>query len=68
MYSITAKLKDYDTTEGNYKNKLIAERRKRRLEKRYPGTTFRIEPVAKEDKDHFNTFKAVKGYIEREEL
>ena len=68
MYAITAKVKDIDTTEGNYKNKLIAERHKRRLEKKYPGTTFKIEPVAKNDKDNFKTYYAVKGHIERGEL
>jgi len=68
MYSITAKLKGINTTEGNYKNKLIAERHKRRLEKKYPGTAFRIEPVAKIDKSNFKTFYAVRGHIKRGEL
>lgn len=68
MYSITAILKGINTVEGNYKNKLIAERHKRRLEKKYPGTVFKIEPVAKEDKDSFKTYYAVKGHIERGEL
>jgi len=68
MYAITAELKGIDTTEGNYKNKLIAERHKRRLEKKYSGTTFKIEPVAKNDKDNFKTYYAVKGHIERGEL
>ena len=68
MYSITAKVKGISTVEGNYKNKLIAERHKRRLEKKYPGTAFKIELVAKKDKDNFKTYYAVKGHIERGEL
>jgi len=68
MYAITAKLKNIKTTEGNYKNILIAERHKRRLEKKYPGTIFKIEPVAKENRDNFKIFYAVKGHIERGEL
>ena len=50
MFAITAKVKDTNTTEGSYKNILIAERHKRRLEKRYPGTRFVIERINKEDK------------------
>ncbi|MDP2364406.1 MAG: hypothetical protein Q8M94_11645 [Ignavibacteria bacterium] len=42
MFTITAKVLDIKTTAGSYKNKLIAERHKRRLEKKYPGTTFEI--------------------------
>ena len=73
MYAITVKLKGisekpFDTIEGNYKNKLIAERHLRRLQKKYPGTTFKIEPIAKENKDNFKTYYAVKGHIERGEL
>ncbi len=59
MYVITAKVKDINTTEGNYKNILIAERHKRRLEKKYPGTTFKIERVDKRDTDSFKTFYPV---------
>lgn len=73
MYVITAKLKGiskepFDTTEGNYKNKLVAEKHLRRLQKKHPGTTFKIEPVAKEDKNSFKDYYAVKGHIERGEL
>jgi len=68
MYSVTAKLKDIDTTEGSYKNKLIAERHKRRLEKKYPDTAFGIEQVAKNNKNNVHVFYAVKGHIERGEL
>ena len=49
MYAIKVKVKDINTTEGSYKNILIAERHKRRLEKRYPGTTFKIERIDKRD-------------------
>lgn len=62
MYAITAKVKDFNTTEGNYKNILIAERHKRRLEKRYPGTTFVIERVNKEDKKLNSYYTVVKLY------
>jgi len=68
MYSVTAKLKDIDTTEGCYKNKLIAERHKRRLEKKYPNITFKLERIHKEDRPWLNAFYAVKGHIERGEL
>ena len=68
MFKITAKVKDINTVEGNYKNKLIAERHKRRLEKKYPGTIFKMERIDKRDTDSFNTFKAVMGHIERGEL
>lgn len=68
MYSITARVKGINTVEGNYKNKLIAERHLRKLEKKYPGTVFKIEPVAKKDKDNYKTYYAVKGHIERGEL
>lgn len=50
MYSITAKVGDVKTTEGSYKNNLIAKRHKRRLEKRYPGTTFEVDRISKKDK------------------
>ena len=50
MYTITAKLKGINTIEGNYKNKLIAERHKRRLEKRYPGTTFKLDKINKKER------------------
>lgn len=49
MFAITAKVADIETTEGNYKNILIAEKHKRRLEKRYPGTKFEIERVNKRE-------------------
>lgn len=50
MYLITAEVKGINTVEGSYKNKLIAERHKRRLEKKYPSTTFKIEQINKKDK------------------
>lgn len=68
MFRITAKVKGFETTEGSYKNQLIAKRHKRRLEKKYPGTTFKIEPVAKKNKDNFKTYYAIKGHIERGKL
>lgn len=73
MYAITAKLKGiskepFDTTEGNYKNKLVADRRKRELEKKHPGTIFKIERIAKKNKSNFLTYYAVIGHIERGEL
>ncbi|MBA7599681.1 hypothetical protein ES703_06718 [subsurface metagenome] len=68
MYAITARVKGINTVEGNYKNKLIAEGHKRRLEKKYPGTVFKIEQVDKKDKDNFKTYYAVIGHIERGEL
>lgn len=68
MYAITATLKGINTIEGNYKNKLIAEKHKRKLEKKHPGTVFKIEQVDKKDKDNFKTYYAVKGHIERGEL
>lgn len=68
MYAITAKLKGIETTEGNYKNKLVAEKHKKRLEKKNKGITFKIERTAKTNKNTFNTFKAVKGHIQRGEL
>lgn len=64
MYSITARVKGINTVEGNYKNKLIAERHKKRLEKKYPGTVFNIEQVDKRD-TQLNTYYAVIGHIER---
>lgn len=64
MYSITARVKGIHTVEGNYKNKLVAERRKRRLEKKYPGTIFKIEQVDKRN-TQLNTYYAVIGHIER---
>ena len=65
MYAITAKVKDVNTTEGRYKNILIAKRHKRRLEKRYPGTRFVIERVDK-DEFTFNSYYAVVRKYERE--
>ena len=59
MYKITAKVEDIKTTEGCYKNKLIAEKHKRRLEKRYPGFRFRLEIISKENNE-LRTFYAVK--------
>jgi len=50
MYAITAKVKNIETIEGNYKNIKIAERHLRRLEKKYTGTTFKIDRVNKKDK------------------
>lgn len=68
MFTITATLKGIETTEGNYKNKLIAEKHKRRLEKRNEGITFELKRTEKTNKDTWNTFEAVKGHIERGEL
>jgi len=51
MYAITAKVKNIETIEGNYKNIKIAERHLRRLEKKYTGTTFRIDKVNKKEKE-----------------
>ena len=48
MYLITAKVNNIKTIEGTYKNSLIAERHKRRLEKKYTGTNFKIERINKE--------------------
>lgn len=67
MYSITAKVKGINAVEGSYKNKLVAERHKRRLEKKYPGTVFKIEQVDKRN-TQLNTYYAVMGHIKREEL
>ena len=50
MYAITAKVKNIETIEGNYKNIKIAERHLRRLEKKYTGTTFKIDRVNKKTK------------------
>ena len=47
MYTITAKVMDIKTTEGSYKNILIAEKHKRRLEKKYPETNFKIKRIDK---------------------
>lgn len=67
MYAITAKVKGINTIEGNYRNKMIAERHKRRLEKKYPSTIFKIEQVDKRD-TQLNTYYAVIGHIEKGEL
>jgi len=50
MYAITAKVKNIETIEGNYKNIKIAERHLRRLKKKYTGTTFKIDKVNKKEK------------------
>lgn len=50
MYLITAKVGNVKTTEGHYKNNLIAKRHQRRLEKRYPNTTFKVDRISKKDK------------------
>jgi len=68
MFSITAMLNGIKTTEGNYKNKTIAERNKRRLEKKNKGIVFKLRRMAKTDKNTFKTFKAIRGHIERGEL
>jgi len=47
MYSITAKVENIKQVEGRYKNILIAERHKRKLEKKYTETTFKIERINK---------------------
>lgn len=66
MYLITAKVGDINTKEGRYKNSLIAERHKRRLEKKYPGTTFKVERISKEE-NGFNDFYAVEKIFGRKE-
>jgi len=66
MFTITAKVKDIKTTEGNYKNKLIAKRHKRRLEKRYPGTKFKIRRVDKDEKG-IKDFHAIEKLSKRKE-
>lgn len=66
MFLIIAKVKDINTKEGRYKNILIAERHKRRLEKKYPGTTFKIERISKEE-NSFNDFYAVEKIFGRKE-
>lgn len=68
MFAVTATLKGIKTYGGNFKNKQIAEKQKRRLEKKNEGIIFKLERVNKEYKDPINTFKAVKGHIERGEL
>lgn len=55
MFRITAKVDGFETTEGNYKNKLIAKRHQRRLQKKYSGTIFKIEQIEK-DARKFNNF------------
>lgn len=65
MYAITARVKDVNTTEGRYKNILIAGKHKRRLEKKYPGTTFKIERINKEE-ETFNSYYAVVKLYEKE--
>ena len=64
MYSITAKVGNIKTTEGCYKNKLIAERHKRRLEKKYPGTDFEIKQANKKDKG-FNDYYTIVDHLKR---
>jgi len=66
MFTITAKVEDIETTEGNYKNQLIAKRHKRRLEKRYPGTKFKIRRVDK-DKKGIKDFHVIKKLSKWEE-
>jgi len=68
LFTITAELKGIKTTEGNYKNKQIAEKHKRRLERKNPGIYFGLEKVDKINKNNIHVFKAVKGHIERGEL
>lgn len=50
MYAITAKVNNIEAVEGNYKNIKIAERHLRKLEKKYTGTTFKINRINKKDK------------------
>ena len=64
MYSITAKVKNIKTIEGNYKNIKIAERHKRRLEKKYPGTDFEIKQANKKDKG-FNDYYKIVDHLKR---
>jgi len=51
MFAITAKVLDIETTAGSYRNRLIAERHKRKLEKKYPGTTFKLKRIDKYRKE-----------------
>lgn len=67
MFRIIAKVKGFETTEGNYKNQLIAEKHKRRLEKKYSGTTFKIEQIDKTARK-FNNFYPLYKLYEGEEL
>ena len=50
MYTITAKVNNIEAIEGNYKNIKIAKRHLKRLEKKYTGTTLKIDRVNKKDK------------------
>jgi len=68
MYTITAELKGINTSEGNYKNKNVAEKRKIRLEKKNSGIIFRLERVDKTRKNIIHIFEVVKGHIERGEI
>ena len=64
MYLITAKVEDINTVEGRYKNVLIAEKHKRRLEKKYPGTDFEIKQANKKDKG-FNDYYTIVDHLKR---
>ena len=66
MFTIIAKVADIKTTEGNYKNQLIAKRHKRRLEKRYPETKFKIRRIDK-DKKEIKDFHAIEKLSKRKE-
>lgn len=66
MYSITARVEGIETVEGNYKNKLIAEKHKRRLEKKYLGTVFKIEQVNKRARKRDDFYAVVKRLGEKE--
>ena len=50
MYAITTEVENIKTVEGNYKNKLIAERHLSRLKKKHPGTIFKVDKISKRDK------------------
>lgn len=62
MFRITAKVDGFKTTEGNYKNQLIAKKHKRRLAKKYPGTTFKVEQIEKNARKFNNFYPLYKLY------
>jgi len=43
VFKIKYEVVKFKGTEGNYKNKEVAKRHIRKLQKRYPGTKFNIE-------------------------
>ena len=50
MYAIMARVKGIESREGCYKNIVVAEKHKRRLEKKYTSTAFKISQLNKKDK------------------